>query len=399
MSCRARRPGRPRPARSTWTPEHRRDQRQLRGRRPLRRDAGGREPGQRLAGRSRDRRDGRELGAGVVHAIYGSACRALGPGQQYWSQNSGGISDSQETGDHFGASLAIGDFGGSAESDSRSAPRMRTSGAVTDAGVVHVVPGSASGLTATGSQYWNQNVRRDHRHRRGRRPLRCDAGGREPRQRCAGRSRDRRDGRELGAGVVHAIYGSASGLAATGQQNWSQNSEGIADSQEPGDHFGASLAIGELRRQRARAISRSALRMRTRRAVGRRRGACRSGFGVRAHGDRFAVLEPELRRDHRHRRGRRPLRRRGGPLIEAFKPRELNGRPSTVAQPASGGSRSMRTLSRSVPIRRTTSALSRSPIRRRRARGSSSSRTRAVPLRQPSRSLIRTRGFERMLRT
>ena len=34
-----------------------------------------------------------------------------------WSQNSSGIDDSQETGDHFGASLAIGNFGGSAENE------------------------------------------------------------------------------------------------------------------------------------------------------------------------------------------------------------------------------------------------------------------------------------------
>ena len=30
-------------------------------------------------------------------------------------------------------------------------------GAIVDAGVVHVIYGSAAGLTATGSQYWNQN--------------------------------------------------------------------------------------------------------------------------------------------------------------------------------------------------------------------------------------------------
>ena len=53
--------------------------------------------------------------------------------------------------------------------------------------------------------------------------------------------------------------------------------------------------------------------------------------------------------------------------------------------------------SSSVPIRRTTAALSRRPICRRRARGSSSFWTWAVPSRQPSPTLIRTRGSARML--
>ena len=52
-------------------------------------------------------------------------------------------------------------------------------------------------------------------------------------------------GEDVGAvvdgGVVHVLYGSAPGLTATGSQQWSQNSAGIADSVEAGDRFGGGL--------------------------------------------------------------------------------------------------------------------------------------------------------------
>src|SRR3954447_19049579 len=47
------------------------------------------------------------------------------------------------------------------------------------------------------------------------------------------------------AGVVHVLYGTAAGLASTGSQYWTQNASGIADTAEPGDGFGGSLAIGD----------------------------------------------------------------------------------------------------------------------------------------------------------
>ena len=187
---------------------------------------------------------GENIGVGVVHAIYGSAAGLATAGQQMWSQNSGGIVDSQETGDHFGASLAIGNFGGSAENELAIGAPDEDRGAVTDAGVVHVVIGSASGLTATGSQYFHQDVSGISDS--------AEAGDRFGAALAAGNlgNGSQADlaigatGENIGVGVVHAIYGSAAGLATAGQQMWSQNSGGIVDSQETGDHFGASLAIG-----------------------------------------------------------------------------------------------------------------------------------------------------------
>ena len=100
---------------------------------------------------------GENSGAGVVHAIYGTASGLAATGQQYWSQNTTGVADSQEPGDHFGASLAIANFGGTAEGDLAVGAPYEDLGALADAGAAHVLPGSASGATATGSQFWNQN--------------------------------------------------------------------------------------------------------------------------------------------------------------------------------------------------------------------------------------------------
>ena len=108
-----------------------------------------------------------------------------------------------------------------------------------------------------------------------------------------------------------------------------------------------------------------------------------------------APAGPVPRRAARQRHGAGVRRRLHLPRIcRTVRPRA----PTRCRRVAYRGSRSIRTLSSSVPIRRTTSALSRSPIRRRRARGSSSSRRCAGPSRRRA-QLIRTRGFERMLRS
>jgi hypothetical protein len=47
------------------------------------------------------------------------------------------------------------------------------------------------------------------------------------------------------AGAVHVLYGSATGLTATGNQFWHQDSPGIAEGAEEGDRFGDALAAGD----------------------------------------------------------------------------------------------------------------------------------------------------------
>ena len=187
---------------------------------------------------------GENVGAGAVHVLYGAASGLVVTGQQFWSQDSAGVTDTREIGDHFGASLAIADFGGSADSDLAIGVPDEDTNARADSGAVHVLPGSATGITATASTYWHQNsigitdiAEVDDRF--GATLAAGNLGNSAQSDLAIGAT-----GENVGAGAVHAIYGTSSGLAATGQQFWSQDSVGITDVRESGDHFASSLAIG-----------------------------------------------------------------------------------------------------------------------------------------------------------
>jgi disulfide bond formation protein DsbB len=180
--------------------------------------------------------------AGVVHVLYGSPSAGLtAAGSQLWSQDSPGVAGGAEDVDRFGTALASGDFNG----DGRADLAVGAPGENTFSGVVHVLYGSPTGLTATGSQLWSQNSP-------------GVAGGAEPSDQfgsalAAGDfAGDGRTDLAIGAfgenafaGVVHVLYGSAAGLTATGSQLWSQNSPGVAGGAEEGDQFGFALTAAD----------------------------------------------------------------------------------------------------------------------------------------------------------
>lgn len=94
---------------------------------------------------------------GVVYVLKGSANRLTATGSQLWNQDSAGIPDTAEPGDQFGLSLGAGDY----NNDGRyelviGVPREKL-GTLAQAGVVHVLKGSATGPTATGNQLWSQD--------------------------------------------------------------------------------------------------------------------------------------------------------------------------------------------------------------------------------------------------
>jgi hypothetical protein len=111
--------------------------------------------------------------AGRVIVLYGVSGTGLAKrSAQSWSQDSDGIVSEPVAGEKFGFSLAAGDFNGDKKDDlavgvpgqsltetviiASGTPNVTVS--TRNAGAVHIIPGSSSGLTANGSQFWNQDL-------------------------------------------------------------------------------------------------------------------------------------------------------------------------------------------------------------------------------------------------
>lgn len=101
--------------------------------------------------------------AGLVHVAYGRATGLPTSGFQIWHQDVGNMPTLTEPYEAFGLALAAGNFDGDITAAGRpcvdlaiSAPRQGMSG-VGWAGVVHVLRGSSTGLTTTGSAYLHQD--------------------------------------------------------------------------------------------------------------------------------------------------------------------------------------------------------------------------------------------------
>ncbi len=92
---------------------------------------------------------GTKKDAGAVQVLYGSAS-GLTAHDQLWHQGTRGVPGANESRDLFG-SLACGDFDGDGYADLAVGIPGEDVGAVTDAGGVVVLHGSASGLTSAGA--------------------------------------------------------------------------------------------------------------------------------------------------------------------------------------------------------------------------------------------------------
>jgi hypothetical protein len=186
--------------------------------------------------------------AGEVSVLYGSATGLAAPGNQLWTQDTPGMLDTGEVTDGFGFALAAGNFGKGSQADLAVGVPFEDVRTIEDAGAVNVIYGSAGGLTAAGNQFWNQ-----------------DSSGIEGAAEGADRFGSAITGPNLGrsaeadlavgvpledvgtvfdAGRVNVIYGSATGLSASGDQVWHQNSSGIEGSVERSDRLGWAVGTG-----------------------------------------------------------------------------------------------------------------------------------------------------------
>jgi hypothetical protein len=203
---------------------------------------------------------GARAGAGGVNVIYGSASGLsadepddrTGRADQFWSQNSAGISDDSVNGEGFGDKLATGDFNNDGYSDlAIGVPNQRV-GDHLQAGAIHIIYGSSDGLSAfslasdgTGmeNQYWTQDspdIENDDRINWGI-PASLSA---------SDFNADGFDDLAFGSRQeygVEIIYGSPSGLSATFVPNQfiTQDSPGMEGDSNGEDAFGYSTMGGD----------------------------------------------------------------------------------------------------------------------------------------------------------
>lgn len=191
-----------------------------------------------------------EIEAGAVQVFYGDDPDGLtSEGDQFWHQDSSGVLDEAEDGDNFGWAVTFGDFDKDGRDDLAVGTSFESIGAVSRAGAVNVLLGSASGLTADGDLFLHRGndglpgdpepsdffgaslVAAEFENGPGFDDLAVGIPG----QTVNGR-------RE--AGAVNVYYSrTGSGLVAPAQL-FTQDTPDIEDEAERLDHFGLSVAAG-----------------------------------------------------------------------------------------------------------------------------------------------------------
>jgi FG-GAP repeat len=187
--------------------------------------------------------------AGAVNVLYGSATGLTGLGSDTFTQNTSGVGSAAEDGDLFGLALAAGDFDGDGFADLAVGAPGESIGSIFSAGAVHVLFGSATGLTGTGSQFFTQDT--------------PGVGSTAEADDSFGNTLTAGDfdndgfgdlavgapfesiGAAVNAGAVNVLFGTAAGLAGVGSQTLTQNTSGVGSVAEDGDGFGVALAAGD----------------------------------------------------------------------------------------------------------------------------------------------------------
>jgi len=154
--------------------------------------------------------------------------------------------------DRFGDALTVGDFDGDGYADLAVGVPYENVGSPekTDAGVVHVLYGSSTGIVGADSDYWHQDVSgiqntAEANDRFGFALTAGDFDGDGHDDLAVGVPYEHW-GAEEDTGIVQVLYGSGSGLTDVGDQLWYQDVTDVLGTVEANDRFGYALAAGDL---------------------------------------------------------------------------------------------------------------------------------------------------------
>jgi hypothetical protein len=195
---------------------------------------------------------GGTVDAGAVQVLYGSTDGLSETADQFWTQDSEGLSGSAESEDRFGATLATGDFDADGFADlAVGIPFEHLPEPLTDqAGQVSVIYGSATGLSTAGNELWDQDTRgvanqSEGDDRFGTDLATGDFNGDGFDDLAVGvPGEDTKAGDDVGA--VHVLHGSAEGVIGTGSRYLTQDTGDVLEDGEAFDAFAAAVAAGDL---------------------------------------------------------------------------------------------------------------------------------------------------------
>jgi hypothetical protein len=193
--------------------------------------------------------------AGAVQVLYGGTGGLTASGNQLWSQDSGGIPDSGEVVDLWGASLAAANVGKSTQADLIVGAPLETPGSTNFnaactgplgcAGQITVIYGASGGLTSSGARAFNQNSSGvpDAAEFDDEFGSAVAAGnfGKSAHADVAVGVPFEDIGAIASAGAINVLFGSTTGLTGTGAHFLHEDSAGVEDAAETVDQFGNSL--------------------------------------------------------------------------------------------------------------------------------------------------------------
>lgn len=197
--------------------------------------------------------DSGESNGGAVHIVYGSSTGLTTTGDQVFHQDSSGVKGAAEIDDQFGDVLAAGDFDCDGFDDLVIGVPLEGISTASDAGAVHVLYGSSSGVS-TADDIWYQGASGvngspeagDHFGA----ALAAgnfdgDTSGGLACEDLAIGAPDEDVGSTSDAGFVYSLLGGASGLSTTGDVALHQDASGVEDTSQANDRFGLRLLVGD----------------------------------------------------------------------------------------------------------------------------------------------------------